>query len=339
MSSTGASTEAGLPQLPELPDIVGAFLGRLSVEKGRSDATVASYGRDIAQFEAFLRTRGRTLDRPAEIGRAEISSFAAEMHRRGLKKTSMGRKLSSLRALFNFLRRQGLVEQNPAKLLRNPKVETRHPKTLNVDQAFALVEAQSEGKDRPERLRDRALVELLYGSGLRISEALGLTLNDVAGLTEQAATLVVRGKGDKERLAPLTEPCRQAIREYLGVRGHFVSPGKSGQTLFLGVKGGPLTARQAQRIVARLAQEGGLPQSVSPHVLRHAYATHLLEGEADLRTVQELLGHERLSTTQRYTHLSLGKLMEVYDKAHPGAKRTARNPQTKDRDHGEDTDS
>ena len=285
----------------------------LEVEKGYSPPTLAAYAGDLAQFEALLVRRGASLAEPARLTKAHVSALLAELHRLGLGKGSMGRKLASLRSLFRFLERQGLAAGNPAALVRNPRQERRQPKALNVDQALALMEAHVT--PGPEGLRDLALAELLYGSGLRVSEAVALDLEAV----DLAAGLVrVLGKGSRERLAPLSEASQQRLSRYLDQRGAFAADPRE-QALFLGTRGGRLNRREAARIVARLAALAGLPQSVHPHMLRHSFATHLLTSGADLRDVQELLGHKRVSTTQRYTHLDLARIIEVYDKAHPKA--------------------
>ncbi len=205
--------------------------------------------------------------------------------------------------------------------LRNPKQDKRHPKALNVDQALALLEAKLSPD--PEGLRDLALAEMLYGAGLRVSEAFSLDIDDF----DPASGFVrVMGKGGKERLAPLGRTALSRLARYVGQRGALLGDAKE-RALFLGLRGGRLDRRQAARIVQNLAGLAGLPQRISPHTLRHSFATHMLEAGADLRSVQELLGHERLSTTQRYTHLNLQHLMQTYDKAHPKA-RDKRDPST-----------
>lgn len=309
MADFSAKKEQGLP------DKLKVFLAALSVEKGYSGATVDAYRRDLVQFEAWLADRGLGLSDPAGIGREQVRGFMAELHRRRMSKSSVARKLSSLRSFFRFLARRGETSGNPAAGVSNPKQEKRHPKALNVDQALALMRASAE----PGRagVRDLALVELLYGSGLRISEALGLNLFDV---DLSGGTVRVMGKGSKERIAPLSDAGRERIRKYLEIRSEF-GPEPRQQALFLGARGGRLARKVASRAVERLSELAGLPEGVSPHTLRHSFATHLLEAGADLRSVQKLLGHERLTTTQRYTHLTMSKIMKVYDEAHPGAKR------------------
>lgn len=297
------------------PSLVWAFRQYLEVEKGYSVATIRAYDRDLEQFENFLNARSKTLERPAELERQDVQSFMAELHRQRMAKTSVARKLSSLRTFFRYMAREGEIQHNPSSGVRNPKQEIHHPKALNVDQALALMEA--EAADNPRALRDLALAELLYGSGLRISEALSLDLED---LDLRSAMVRVFGKGSKERMTPLSGAGVQRLGAYLKVRGEF-SRMPSQKALFLGDRGGRLQRRQASRILEKLSTEAGLPEKVHPHMLRHSFATHLLEAGADLRSVQELLGHSRLSTTQRYTHLTMSKIMQTYDKAHPRAAK------------------
>jgi integrase/recombinase XerC len=225
----------------------------------------------------------------------------------------MGRKLSSLRADFKYLIRHNILKKNPAAGIQNPKQEKRQPQLLNVDQAIAMMEAAITPD--PVGLRDIALGELLYGSGLRISEAIALNLNDL-----DSDVIRVTGKGSKERLVPLSDASIKRLRRYLEQRQALLQGNYVEQALFVGVRAGKrLNRRQAHRIIANLADLAGLPSNVHPHMLRHSFATHLLEAGADLRSVQELLGHENLTTTQRYTHLDMQRLMQVYDRSHPRA--------------------
>lgn len=313
MSSTNAAPDELLPLNAQ------AFLAWLAVEKGYARATVDSYAGDLKYFERHLKEKGRTLAAPKLITRREIQGFLAEQHRARQAKTSMSRRLSCLRGFFKHLIRKGLADKDPTEGVKNPKLSKPHPKSLNVDQAFALMGAAMASRPRatgdPESLRDAALAELLYGSGLRVSEALTLTLNDVDTSARMAR---VTGKGSKERLAPLSDASVDALKAYQAVR-HAFSPDPAEQTLFLGLRGKPLQRRQANRIVEALALKAGIPSSVSPHVLRHSFASHMLQSGADLRSVQELLGHARLSTTQRYTHLNMAQIARAYDKAHPRA--------------------
>lgn len=307
----------------DFPETLSMFLAHLESEKGYSEATVSAYARDMEQFEAFLRTSEESIAQPEIITRKHLQRFLAELHRQGKSRTSVGRKLSSLRAFFRFMLRLRLIMTDPMAGIHNPKQEHRHPRTLNVDQAFALLDSNpsiasqkgaEEKADNHQALhqRDIALAELLYGSGLRISEALDL---DVLDMNIRSGVVRVMGKGRKERLVPMSETSLDALAQWLHVRASLADD--SEDALFVGARGKRLNRRQATRIIENLCQKAGLPQAVSAHGLRHSFATHLLEAGADLRSVQELLGHARLSTTQRYTHLTLAHLMDVYDKAHP----------------------
>jgi integrase/recombinase XerC len=307
MSSTGDKSRKG-------GEILQGFLAHLSVEKGYSDATIRSYGTDLEQFNDFLKRSKRSLERPERVTRDHVRGFLAELHRLRLSKTSMGRKLSSLRSFFKYMLRHKMIATDPMASIRNPKQEKRHPQMLNVDQAVALMEAAVDPD--PEGLRDLALAEVLYGSGLRISEAIGLDLNDL-----DSDVIRVTGKGAKERIVPLSDAAVKRIRRYVEQRHALLKGNYAEQALFLSVRAGTrLNRRQANRIVAKLAHLAGLPKDVHPHMLRHSFATHMLEAGADLRSVQELLGHARLTTTQRYTHLDMQHIMQVYDQAHPRAK-------------------
>jgi len=299
----------------ELPEPCQAFLAHLDVEKGYSLATVRAYGSDMEQFERFLTRRDKSLARPESVTRDDVRAFLGDLHRLGTRKSSMARKLSSLRTLFRWLRKSGLAKLNPIAGVGNPKQDKRHPKALNVDQALAVMEAHVPPS--PEGLRDLALVELLYGSGLRISEALDLDAQDI---DPDSGLLRVMGKGRKERLVPLSDASVRRLKAYLAQRHAFPADIQE-HALFLGARGGRLHRGQAAKIVARLAKVAGLPQTISPHTLRHSFATHLLQSGADLRSVQELLGHKRLTTTQRYTHLNLAQITRTYDAAHPRAQK------------------
>lgn len=320
-----SSTAAPQNQTEPLPKPLEGFLVRLKSAKGYSGATLAAYEKDLLQFHAFAKSQcglETGLAAPEHITRDHLRRFLADLHRQGMRKSSMARKLSALRSFFKHCAGRGIMQHNPAAGVRNPKQDKPQPKALNVDQSVALVESKAPQKgalpspsDLAVRLRDIALAELLYGAGLRISEALGLDVDSVSG-GEQAVRVL--GKGNKERMAPLGDAAKRALGAYLELRP-LLNP-KGGETaLFLGVQGKRLQRRQANRIISTLAKEAGLPQDVSPHMLRHSFATHLLQAGADLRSVQELLGHARLSTTQRYTHLELGRLIAAYDKAHPGS--------------------
>lgn len=303
-----------------------AFLEHLFVEKGYSPATVRAYGTDLVQFEQWLAEAGLTPGDPGAVTRRHIQRFLAELHREAVKKSSVSRKLSTLRSFFHYLARKKIISVSPMLGIANPKQEKRQPRVLNVDQSFALLDEKTQRKNadsgnvktnsEPVLRRDLALAELLYGAGLRISEALGL---DVLSVDCASEIVRVMGKGSRERQVPMGDAARFALRRWLEVRPGFVRD--QGETaLFLSVTGKRLNRREAARIIERLCLKAGLPRAVSPHGLRHSFATHLLEAGADMRSVQELLGHSRLSTTQRYTHLSLATLINAYDAAHPKAK-------------------
>lgn len=289
----------------------------LETQRGLSAATVRAYLTDIRQFMIFLAEQGRVPDRLDTIDRRDVQSFLAELFRRGEARSSMSRKLAALRSFFQYALRMRQVGENPAKAVRNPRQEIYQPRVLNVDEIFSVLDAEDGMDGEPLRhSRDKALAELLYGSGLRISEALGLNVDDV-----QLAAGVVRvmGKGNRERMAPLSDTCVPALREWLDDRTLLAADGET--ALFVGMRGGRrMQRREALRSMERLGSLAGVAKHFSPHALRHSFATHLLDGGADLRSVQELLGHRRLTTTQRYTQVSLEHLMRVYDAAHPKAQ-------------------
>ncbi len=308
-NKAGKADQAGL--------LIDAFLAWQAVQKGASEATQKAYGTDLAQLAAFLRGQGVDLARPREVSRRHIQAFLAWLFRQGEAKSSMARKLAAVRSFFRFLLRSGRVSENVAAQVRNPRQEKRHPRALNVDEAFALLDAPkaappSEAHAARLLCRDLALAELLYGSGLRISEALGLNLDDVQA---HSRVLRVMGKGSRERLAPLSDTSCAALSAWLGERPYMALPGE--EAIFVGARGARLNRREAARIIAGLCRRAGLNVTVSPHSLRHSFATHLLAAGADLRSVQELLGHQRLTTTQRYTQVSLEHLISGYDQAHP----------------------
>lgn len=316
---------------PALPAPARAFLGWMQMQKGLADASSAAYERDLAQLEDYLQDEGLSLASPEAVERRHIQGFVAHLHRLGQAGSSIARKLSALRSFFRYLLRHDKVSSNPTAGVRNPKQASHHPDVLNVDQVFALLDTPASGAasgtasgapdaaDGPQAeacaRRDAALAELLYEAGLRISEALNLNIADLRGAE---GSIRVLGKGNKERLAFLGATALQRLKDWLEVRSLVADSGE--RAVFVGNRGKRLNRRQAARILETMAQQAGLARHVAPHGLRHSFATHLLEGGADLRAVQELLGHARLSTTQRYTHVTLDALTRVYDKAHPRAK-------------------
>ncbi|MBM4293621.1 MAG: tyrosine recombinase XerC [Deltaproteobacteria bacterium] len=287
------------------------FLRYLKVERQMSAHTLRNYRLDLGQFLEFYSPGGaRSL---AEATYKDIRAFLA-LALKGRRKTTVARKLSALRSFFKFLQRRGVVEQNPARLAPSPKMEKNLPHFLSVDEVFHLVsEAQGDGFG-PRR--DRAILEVFYSGGLRLSELAGLNVKD---LDLKEGLLRVWGKGAKERLAFLGDPARKALGAYLPWRRQLVERkgGLEEGALFLNPAGARLSTRGVARLVDKWARLAGLSPGLTPHGLRHSFATHLLEGKADLRTVQELLGHASISSTQRYLHLNLDYLMEEYDKTHP----------------------
>ena len=289
-----------------MDDAIGAFLEYLAVERGASPHTVRGYAGDLREFSAFLRRAGET--GPAAIDMRSVRAYLASLHQRGLAKSSIGRKLASVRSCLRFLARRGVIEQSPARAVRSPRPPRRLPSFLPKDESKQLLD-RAPGPS-VTGCRDHALLELLYATGIRVAECCGLDGTDV---DRSHGTVRVLGKGDKERVVPVGEVALQAIDAYLAARGLPDGP------LFTNARGGRLTTRSAQRIVGRLARLSGTRRRVTPHTLRHTFATHMLGEGADLRLIQELLGHQRLSTTQRYTHVSPEHLMKVYDAAHPRA--------------------
>jgi integrase/recombinase XerC len=287
-------------------DPVPAFLQYLAAERGASPHTLRSYAADLAELRGFLRTA-----KVASLAAADartLRAYLAWLHGRGLAKSSIARKLATARSCFRFLARRGLVAANPARQLASPRLPKRLPSFLPIDESNELLDA-SQGATLSGR-RDHAILELLYASGLRVAECCGLDLED---LDRRHGTVRVLGKGGKERMVPVGDEALAAVEAYLSLRG------EAGGPLFRNVRGGRLTTRSVHNIVRRRAREAGIDRRVTPHTLRHTFATHLLGAGADLRLIQELLGHSRLSTTQRYTHVSPEHLMKVYDAAHPRA--------------------
>jgi integrase/recombinase XerC len=292
----------------------GRYLG---AERGASGNTVAAYCADVALFFGFLRDKGVSCETVADMGRVEpvnIRGFVASRFAQNAA-ASNARRLSAVKTFFRYLVRRGLIEHNPADGVRSPKTPRMLPKFLTVDEAGAFVSAP--GADTPAGLRDRAILELLYASGLRVSELVGLNIRDVD--FEYRAVRVL-GKGNKERVVPFGSKADEALRRWLDVRPGMARP-CSGDAMFLNRKGGRLMRRGVARMIDRHVLMIAMSRNISPHVLRHSFATHMLGAGADLRGIQELLGHASLSTTQRYTHVTVDQLMKVYDQAHPHARK------------------
>ncbi len=291
---------------------IDQFCGYLARERNASPRTVENYRRDLVLFRIFLEQRFGDAFPVEQVDMSAVRAFIASRHGSDSRATQ-GRRLSALRAFFRFLRRSGAVDLNPAELLPTPRRDQRLPRYLEIDQVRAFLDEVGRGDDWQNQ-RDRALFELIYGSGLRISEALGL---DLESIDRSARLARVLGKGSKERIVPFGEPAADALDRWLKVRAG--RPGADGAALFLSVRGKRLGARQVQARMQIYLRSVGLKLGVTPHSLRHSFATHLLNGGADLRAIQELLGHESLSTTQKYTHVNLKTLLDVYERTHPKA--------------------
>jgi len=308
-------------RLVPLQDLIHSFIETLSAEKGYSENTCRGYRKDLEEFSSYLAER-HFEDMPrtekfyrfdvSEIDSIAIRGYLGYLHKRN-KKTTIARKLSALRSFFRHLIKRGLVEENPAEAIVTPKQDKTIPEYLPVDEMFRLLDSIRSGSLLD--LRNRAIFETLYSSGIRISELVGMNTFDV---DFNRATLRVLGKGNKERIAPIGRKALQAIAHYreqlqveCGTNLEVSGP------LFLNKNKGRLSARSIARILDDLVKACGILKPISPHTLRHTFATHMLDAGADLRVVQELLGHKSLSTTQRYTHVSIDRLMETYDKAHP----------------------
>jgi len=287
--------------------LVEKFLRHLEIERGMSANTIRAYRKDLEVFIVHAQKNA------ADIEMIDVRGFVAQQIKQGLTKTTAGRRLSTVRSFLKFLTREGYLEANPAKLVSTPKAEKRLPTFLSVDDVFKLIE-------KPDTIgfihaRDRAILELLYSSGLRVSEVAGLNVEDV---NTREGLVKVRGKGRKERIVPLGSKAVEAIRGYLTEK---ILLKKKSKTLFLNKRGTELSERGIRRIVVKYARLIGVTGQIGPHTLRHTFASHLLQAGADLRVIQELLGHASLSTTQKYTHLDITHLMDIYDRAHPLSKK------------------
>jgi len=288
------------------------FSRYLRGEKNVSPHTLKSYSSDLKDFLNFLK-KEKIPPRIKYIDHLVIRRFLASLQKRGLSHTTMARKLATLRSFFRFLCREDDLEINPALGTRTPKIAKKLPKFLDLKEIFALLESPDE--KHILGLRDRAILELLYATGMRVSELVGLNVNDVDLLGGVAR---VWGKGGKERLAPFGTEATRALHNYL-MRRETLHPREGERGLFLNKSGAQISARSIRKLLNKHIKKASLSQKISPHTLRHSFATHPLDAGADLRSVQELLGHTSLSTTQVYTHLTTERLKRIYDKAHPRA--------------------
>jgi integrase/recombinase XerC len=326
------------------------YLTYLRSVRNSSPHTVLNYGKDLQQFAAYLAPPGEKIPALAKISHQIIREYIGYLHSQGLQKSSIARKLASLRSFFKYCVREGMLKENPARLVPTPKLPKRIPSVLSAEEMNGFLNQlaapekdvdakllpRAAGETRPGKRnisdqeglllkRDRALLELLYAAGLRVSELTGLNLVD---MDRQEKMLRVRGKGDKERIVPYGGKAQEALEAYWPVREQLLlqsGPGRRrrgpahSEAIFLNYAGRRLTQRSVGRVVKKYVRLANMNWDLHPHSMRHAFATHLLADGADLRAIQELLGHQSLSTTQKYTHASIRQLMDIYDKAHPHA--------------------
>jgi integrase/recombinase XerC len=302
----------GRPAGKTIVEIAVADFERSLVERNASAHTIKAYRGDLENFAGYAGARGWHA-----IDHMVIRTFLSHLYQQGLGKTSVARSLAAVRSLYRWLAQQGVVEQNPAALVSTPKLPKKLPRVPTIEEMNHVLDGQMpEVAAFPER--DRLMLELLYGCGIRNSELVGIHLEDIR-LSSEA--ILIRGKGKKERYVPFGDSVKTALSGYLSVRLQVLAEHrKNSPSLLINRRGGRLTTRSVGRIVKKIAVAKGLSPDVHPHTLRHAFGTHMLEEGADLRAIQEMLGHARLSTTQRYTQLSVKQVLEVYDQTHPRAK-------------------
>jgi integrase/recombinase XerC len=300
--------------------LIHRYLEHLQGERQLSPETLRAYEHDLVTFHGFLArdflAKEPEAVEPEDVDALAVRSFLAWLTRSGLGKRSQGRALSAVRSLFRFACREGTLEANPAQAVKTPKAPKTLPRHLRPGEVERLIEAPTgEG---PLVLRDRAILELLYAAGLRVSELVGLDWTD---LDLSARMVRVMGKGSKERMVPFGRPAAEALRHWLAQWETVRAAGGEGQPIFLNKRGTRLSDRDVRRVIDKWVDAAAVARGVHPHTLRHTFATHLLEGGADLRAIQELLGHSSLSTTQKYTHLEVDRLLAVYRDSHPRARR------------------
>jgi integrase/recombinase XerC len=281
-------------------------------QRNASAHTVKAYGGDLAEFAAYAGSRGW-----CNVDHVTIRGFLSHLYEKGLGKTSVARSLAAVRSLYRWLAQEGVVEQNPAALVSTPRLPNKLPRVPTIEEMNNVLDGQMPDVAAfPER--DRLMLELLYGCGVRNSELIGIDIDDIRLSTE---AILIRGKGKKERYVPFGESLKARLKAYLPLRRQLLAERKKGTpALLINCRGGRLTTRSVGRIIKKIAVAKGLSPDVHPHTLRHAFGTHMLEEGADLRAIQEMLGHERLSTTQRYTQLSIKHVLRVYDQTHPRAR-------------------
>lgn len=302
-------------------DLIRDFQTYLTTERNVSGHTRMAYMGDLEEFAEFLQKNNfiKNRDEIVKVETETIRAYLGYLFRQKVKKVTVNRKISSLRSFYKYLIRNGKTKNNPAGMIQTSKTEKYMPNFLSVDEMFELLNAQKDSS--VSGLRNLAMLELFYSCGLRLSELAGLNVSD---LDFKQALVKVRGKGRKERIVPVGGPARLALQEYLTKTGEArkkVNADVFNSPLFLNTRGARITGRSIARIVDEATKKSGIGRKISPHALRHTFATHLLNAGADLRSIQELLGHESLSTTQKYTAVNINRMMEIYDKAHPRARK------------------
>ena len=301
----------------EIDNAIEEFINFIRVERQYSNHSITAYAKDLSELAIYIDEEKLGSDIKV-VDFYVLRGFITTLYDKELSKSSIERKISTLKSFFKFLYRRGIIEDNPARMLKFPKKEKYLPNVFNVDDIFTLLDLPD--KSTPMGMRDALILELLYGTGVRVSELVGLDRNavDLNGMR-----ILVRGKGKKERIVPLAPELISLIKDYYKVMYDIVSEGRvvESDALIINRLGSRMTDRTIRRVVETYLKKAGLPLDYSPHSFRHTFATHLLEGGADLRSIQELLGHESLATTQKYTHSDLASLLKVYDETHPMAKK------------------
>lgn len=301
----------------EIDNAIEEFINFIRVERQYSNHSITAYAKDLSELAIYIDNE-KLENNIKAVDFYVLRGFITTLYDKELSKSSIERKISTLKSFFKFLYRRGIIEDNPARMLKFPKKEKYLPNVFNVDDIFTLLDLPD--KSTPMGMRDALILELLYGTGVRVSELVGLDRNavDLNGMR-----ILVRGKGKKERIVPLAPELISLIKDYYKVMYDIVSEGRmvESDALIINRLGTRMTDRTVRRVVETYLKKAGLPLDYSPHSFRHTFATHLLEGGADLRSIQELLGHESLATTQKYTHSDLASLLKVYDDTHPMAKK------------------
>lgn len=301
----------------DLDSAVSEFINWVKVERDYSEHSVVAYAKDLSELAIYL-DKEKYPDDIKSVDFFALRGFVADLYDRKLSKSSIERKIAAVKSFFKFLYQKGFIDENPSRLVKFPKKEKNLPSVFNIDDVFAMLDMPD--KSTPMGMRDAVILELMYGTGIRVSELVGLNLEDIDLL---GGRIRVRGKGKKERIVPLAPEMCRMISDYYKIMQQIVAEGRMIETdaLIINRLGTRMTDRTVRRVVDNYLKAAGLPLDYSPHSFRHSFATHLLEGGADLRSIQELLGHESLSTTQKYTHIDIATMLKTYDESHPKAKQ------------------